>query len=203
MNDLYLIRSIFKDPQRHEAVVDCAGKHRITIVECDRMSLEEGQTLSEEQFEHLLRAETWLSCIQQALTHLDYGDLSKRRMIEKLRRKFDADIASEVADYLEEKGYINDFELAKRYAENYFLVRHYGPLRVKRELYQKGFSLSDIERVLELYADHDYSEVIWDLVLDHFPEANLKDPAVKRKISSWLFRLGYSWDDIGDVLNSF
>ena len=199
----YVVLSIRKDPDRHEAVVDCLGPHRITILECDRMDLQEGQTLTELQFDRLIHAEQWLACIQKALSHLDYGDFSKRRMIEKLRRSFSPEISTEVADYLELKGYINDFELAERYAENYYEVRGYGPLRLKKELYGKGFGTEVIVRVLEPYLQMDHSEKISGLLSKKYSEEELKDPAVLRKASAWLARCGYTWSDISNVLDSF
>ncbi len=199
----YLIESIDKNPDRHEAVVECLGAHTITILECDLLGLEEGMVLSEEQFDALIHAEQWLSCIQKALSYLDYGDCSKRRMVEKLRKTHELSICREVTDYLEEKGYINDLALAERYAENYYSVRGYGPMRIKQELYGKGFPKAVIEQVMDAYAGLDYSETVRELLLKKYGEEQLKDPAVRRKASAWMSRQGYSWSMISDVLQSF
>ena len=202
-DNVFLITSIVQNPDRHEAVVECAGRHTITILACERMHLEEGMSLSEEAFDALIHEEKWLSCIQKALTYLDYGDVSKKRMVEKLHKHFDRDICLEVTDYLEEKGYINDLALAERYAENYYLVRKYGPLRIKQELYGKGFPSEVINQVMESYQDIDYTECIWDLIESHYPNLNYKDPAAVRKVSSWLARLGYPWYMVSDVIQHF
>ena len=202
-SDIYLVSAISRDEERHEAVVECCGRHRITILECDRMDLQEGKVLSEDQFDRLIHAEQWLSCIQKALTHLDYGDLSRRRMIEKLRRVFPADLSTEVADYLVEKGYIDDLSLARRYAENYYEVRGYGPLKIKSELFGKGFDSQVIGKVITPYVRMDHSERITNLLLKKYDEENLKDPAVAKKASAWLSRYGYTWSDISQVLDAF
>lgn len=198
----YRILSVSKNPDRHEAVIECCGNHTITILECEKNGYEEGMVLSEEQYGNLLHAENWLSCIQKALSYLDYGDSSKRRMTEKLRKHFDIQICLEVVDYLEEKGYINDLALAERYAENYYSVRGYGPMRIKQELFGKGFSVPVIEEVMASYSALDYTETIRDLLLKKYGQDQLADAAVRRKASNWLARQGFTWSMVSEAFQS-
>lgn len=200
---MHTIEKILRDDDRHETLVFCEGhQYRITIVDCNRLSLEEGINLSDESLEELCKCEMRLACIQKAFTHLSYGDMSKKRLTEKLRRSFDKELSAEIADLLEERGYLDDFRLAQRYADSYYEIRSYGPMRIKQELYGKGFSADVIERVMEHYHGLDHREKIAELLHTKYTPECLDNPDVKRKAVAWLNRLGYSWSDVSDVLNS-
>lgn len=201
---MHIIEKLHRDDENHEVFVVCEGhKYRITTVDCGRLGLEEGVSLSDDAFEELSEAEARLACIQKAFVHLSYGDMSKKRLIEKLSRAFDKALCRETADLLEERGYLNDARLAERYAENYYEVRSYGPMRIKQELYAKGFSLDVIEQTLEPYRSMDHREKIAELLEQKFSRESLSDMAVKKKAVAWLNRCGYSWSDVSDVLNDY
>lgn len=204
---MYTVERLFRDEEKHEALVDCkpeqSGKperFRVTLVDCDLLGLEVGMTLSEEAYALLCDAQARLACVQKAFTFLSYGDLSRRRLIEKLRRTFPPELCEETAARLEERGYLNDLRLAERYAESYYEIRSYGPMRIRQELYGKGFSHEVIEQALEPYLALDHREKISELLKKKFPEGALSDPAVRRKASDWLCRTGYGWSEISDVL---
>lgn len=211
---MFVVERVFRDEERHEALVDCrpeegvasgAGKserHRITLVECDRLGLEPGVTLSEETYALLLAAKSRLACVQKAFTFLSYGDLSRKKLTEKLRRTFPPELCRETVDLLEERGYLNDLRLAERYAESYYEVRSYGPMRIRQELYGKGFSAEVIEQVLEPYQAMDHRETVAALLEKKYDRESLADPAVRRKAADWLRRNGYGWSEISNVFDS-
>lgn len=199
---MYVVEKLLRNEEQHEAFVYCAGQRfRITLVDCERLAIEEGATLTEEIYEQLVAAEARLACIQKAFSFLSYGDLSKKRLIEKLRRKFDKALCEQTADLLEERGYLNDLQLAKRYADNYYEIRSYGPMRIKQELYGKGFCADVIEQALEPYISDDHREKILELLEKKFSREALADTTVRRKASAWLNRNGYSWSEISDAMN--
>ena len=198
----YPVERVDRSEEKHEAIVICAGRHRITIHDCDKLGLKPGMTLDEDGFALLIEAEQRLACVQKALSLLEYGDLSKRRMIEKLRTRFPASLAVETADLLEERGYLDDLRLAKRYAENYDELRSYGPMRIKEELYRKGFSADVIEEALRPYRNAEHRDRIREMLLKKYSEEQLSDPAVRQKANAWLSRQGYTWSEISDVLQT-
>ena len=100
-------------------------------------------------------------------------------------------------------GYLDDFRLAQRYTESYYDIRSYGPLRIKQELYGKGFSLDVIEQVLEPFYSMDHREKIEDLLQTKFSKNDLSDISIKKKAVAWLNRSGYTWSDVSDVLNQY
>ena len=198
------IEKIVIDDNRHEAVIYCNGtSYRITEYDCNRLAITQGMELSEELLVEIQQSEARLSCIQKAFSHLSYGDQSKKRLYEKLRRAFSAELSAEVVDLMEERGYINDLRLAERYADNYYSIRSYGPLRIKQELREKGFAYNTIETVLEPYMALDHGEKIQELLARKFAHACANDYSVKRKAAAWLNRQGYSWSDMSETLNSY
>ncbi len=200
---MYVVEKVLRDEERHEAFVYCAGhRFRITLVDQASIGIEQGSDLSEEAYILLQQAEERLACIQKAFSFLSYGDLSKRRLTEKLRRSFPKELSEETADLMEERGYLNDVELAKRYAQSYYDLRSYGPMRIKQELYGKGFSAETIEQVLEAYLSLDHSEKIKELLEQKFPSADLTKTEIRRKASAWLNRYGYDWQSVSAVFDT-
>ena len=206
---MYTVVRLFRDEEKHEALVDCRAEEaeagrperfRVTLTDCDLLGLEAGVTLSEEAYGLLCEAQDRLACVQKAFVFLSYGDLSRKRLIEKLRRTFPPALCEQTADRLEERGYLNDLRLAERYAESYYEIRSYGPMRIRQELFGKGFSREVIEQVMEPYQEMDHREKIAELLEKKYPRDTLSDPAVRRKATDWLRRNGYGWSEISDVL---
>ena len=204
---MYTVVRLFRDEEKHEALVDCGceqgGKperFRVTLVDCDLLGLEVGVTFSEETYALLCDAQDRLACVQKAFVFLSYGDLSRRKLVEKLRRTFPPELCEQTADRLEKRGYLDDLRLAERYAESYYEIRSYGPMRIRQELYGKGFSREVIEQVIESYQGLDHREKIAELLEKKYSREELSDPAVRRKATDWLRRNGYGWTEISDVL---
>ena len=199
-----LIDKVTLDESRHEASIRCNGtSHRITAYDCNRLSLEDGLEVNEELLDEILQSETRLSCIQKAFSYLSYGDQSKKRLYEKLHRTFPSTLCAEVVALMEERGYIDDLRLAERYADNYYSIRSYGPLRIKQELRGKGFTYDTIETVLEPYETLDHSDKIQMLLSQKFLHVRADDYSARKKAVAWLNRQGYSWSDMSETLNSF
>lgn len=194
------VERVLRDEERHEAQVIAAGERfRITQYDCDLLALEEGMELTEELLAELQTAHARLACIQKAFSLLSYGDLSRKRLVEKLRRSFPRELSEETAALLEERGYLNDAVLAKRYAENYWDVRSYGPMRIRQELYGKGFTADDIDEAVLPYEQAPQGEKIRALLEKKFPDADLSDIAVRKKAADWLRRYGFSWQAVSEV----
>ena len=201
---MIIIEKVTLDENRHEALVRCNGaSYRITAYDYYRLSLEDGMEVNDELLDEILQSEARLSCIQKAFSYLSYGDQSKKRLYDKLHRTFQSTLCAEVVDLMEERGYIDDLRLAERYADNYYSIRSYGPLRIKQELRGKGFSYDTIETVIEPYETLDHSDKIQTLLSQKFSGVRADDYAARKRAVAWLNRQGYSWSDMSETLNSF
>jgi alanine racemase len=137
----YIIEKVLLDSEKHEANIVCSGNsYLITQTDFESLGLSEGETLDEERFEQLCEADNKLSCIKKAFTHLSYGDMSAKKLTDKLCAKFDKQIVSEIIELLKKHGYLNDTSLAGKYAKSFYEFKHWGPGRIKSDLYARGFS---------------------------------------------------------------
>lgn len=198
-----MIEKVLLDSDEHEASIVCSGSsYRITQADFEHLGFVEGETLDEERFARLCEADSKLSCIKKAFTYLSYGDLSARKLFDKLRAKFDKSIAGEVIELLKARGYLNDAVLAERYAKNFYELKNWGPNRIKSELYAKGFAKEDIDASCAFLEELDHREKMLALIHNKFGGGAETVGKQKQKVSAYLYRMGYSYSDITDVLNS-
>ena len=199
----YIIEKILLDTENHEASIVCSGnRYLITQVDFEDLGIDEGETLDEELFERLYEADNKLTCIKKAFTYLSYGDMSARKLSDKLRTKFDKHIVSVVIELLKSHGYIDDAALAERFAKSFYDFKHWGPGRIKSDLYARGFSKEDIDVSCAFLDELDHREQILELVYKKFGREADAINEQKQKVNAYLYRMGYSYSDISDVLNS-
>lgn len=199
----YIIEKILLDSEKHEANIVCSGSsYLITQADFESLGFEEGETLDEERFERLCEAERKLACIKKAFTHLSYGDMSAKKLADKLSAKFDKQIVGEVIELLKSHGYLNDAALAEKYARSFYDFKQWGPAKIKSDLYARGFSKEDIDASCAFLDELDHREKILDLIYAKFGRDADKINEQKQKVSAYLYRMGYSYSDITDVINS-
>ena len=129
----------------------------------------------------------------KALNLLSYRAHSRKELADKLRQKTSCHPAelSEVLDWLEEIGFLND----RAYAAS--VVRHaagkgYGSGRIMSELARRGISKELWDEALSEMPDTGDA-------LDKLVRTKLRDPEDReevRKVSAALVRRGYSWDEV-------
>jgi len=117
-------------------------------------------------------------------------------LTEKLLRKGeDEETAAFCADWLEERGFLDDEGYAAAVARHYS-SKGYGAGRVRAELSRRGVSRELWEDALEQMPDSRDK-------LDRLVAAKLKDPEDReqvRKLSASLARRGFSWEEIRAAL---
>ncbi len=201
---MHKIDSVRRNDDSNEAVVICDGEYfRITVHDLEIMEIEDGDLIDDEVFEHLGEASERLSCIKKAFDFLSYGDLSEKQLRDKLMRKFDKDLACDVAALFVERGYIDDLKLAERYAETFYEFKNMGLSRIRSELYRRGISRENIEIALEKYENEDQSERIEEFVRKKYDTSRLSDANYRRKVYSGAIRAGFASSDISDFLRNF
>ena len=147
---MYKINSIRRNDDSNEAVVICNDEYfRITVRDLENLELEEGMDIDDETYQLLNEGVERLSCIKKAFDFLSYGDLSEKQLRDKLMRKFNKELASDVAELFVERGYVNDLRLAERYVETFYVFKNMGFNRIRSELYKRGISKENIDLALE------------------------------------------------------
>ena len=133
----------------------------------------------------------------KALSLLSYRAHSRRELSDKLKRKLscsEQDLNA-VLDWLEEMGFLDD----RSYAAS--VVRHcaskgYGAGRISSELSRRGISRDLWDEALTEMPDT-------DAALDRLLRTKLRNPDDReevRRVSAFLARRGYSWDEIRRAL---
>ena len=126
-----------------------------------------------------------------AADYIAFRDRTAAELRRKLKEKeYTAEEIEEAMDFALDCGLVNDAEYSLRYAE-YSLAKGRGPLRIARDLSQKGVERSLIQATLEAQSDSETEyETAMKLAVKELPEeASEKDFArIARKLSSRGFR---------------
>ncbi|MDD4164041.1 MAG: RecX family transcriptional regulator [Eubacteriales bacterium] len=200
---MYIIERILIDENNHEASVTCTGESfLITLKDIEALNIAEGDDIDEDTYQHLCEAVSRLACIKKAFEYLSYSDMSAKKLSDKLRSRFDKEIIMDVTELLKERGYLNDVSLAERYARSFYEFKHWGPIRIKSDLYSRGFKQEDIAEACSFLDQTDHRENIRHLVEKKYGTDGERLGMQKQKICAYLYRMGYLYEDICDTVNS-
>ena len=163
------------------------------------MRLFSGKELDEEDIKEL-RSSSMLSMARdRCIEMLSRRRMSRKELIDKLLRKGESEETAEYcADWLEDKGFLDDESYAAAVARHYG-NKGYGAGRVRSELYRRGVEKDLWDEAVENMPASDDK-------LDKLINSKLKDPEDRdqvRKVSASLYRRGYSWDEIRSALRRY
>lgn len=135
----------------------------------------------------------------KAYTYLSYGDMSEKKMFEKLTRAgFDSDTATECVQALKTQGFLDNTRYALALARNMAENKLYGVRRIENELKTRGISAEDIEFAIgELQTDFDKN--IRTLLNGRF-KRDITDRKSAASVVRSLMRYGYDYENIKSAL---
>jgi regulatory protein len=176
------------------------GIHQDVMI---RHSVLKGAHLTVEMQEQILADDALARAKSTAMNYLGSKARSTHEVRQKLSQKgFGAETAERVVDRLEELGYLDDADYARRYAESRFAAKGYGPQRIRQELRRRGVSDQHTQAALEelletadpLEAAREQAEKRWQRL------ASETDPRKRRKkLGDFLVRRGFGFDVIRQV----
>ena len=185
---------------------------RVTESEVVSFALYTGMTVSDELYDRLTESARRSAVRTKALDYISARPLSRKELIDKLtaRRPRGKDgrerpplatpqEAGEVADWLEDLGYLNDAEYAKTVARHYS-AKGYGVHKLKDELFRRGVPRPYWEEALQ---EAQPPEKGVDAFLQKRFRGQVPDQKELKKASDALARRGYSWADIREGLNRY
>lgn len=193
-----------------EVTLECEFKEKYTITRADakRLGLYE---LSDEDFpidfpdDEMIRfLSQKLKAIKYATYLLQFSDKSEKVLKQKMREKeYSKEIIDEALLVLRDGGIISDGNLCLKKFISIANSKHYGPHRIKSELFSKGFSAEDIKSAEE-NAGIDFYELCTELCekLLSSGRINLSDKSERDKFKAKLSRYGYGFDQINHALQS-
>ena len=159
-----------------------------------------GKELDDEQLHELIVLSNERRAKEKALWLLTYRAHSKKELEDKLRRTCDADAADTAVTRMEELGLINDGAYAESCARRLLLDKKMTRRAALYELTRKGIDKETAEAVLE-EIDVDYRENIRSIIEKKYRD--IRDEKVRRRAVAALQRLGYGWEDIKAVLETY
>lgn len=148
-------------------------------------------------------SDDFLKCKDCAFYYINKRRHTKKELIDKLvRREYDIDVAKEVADYLEEAGYIDDSDYARRFISDAVKIKKHGMVRIKRDLSAKGVDRTVIDSVLG-NLELDTESVLADLLKSKACNMDLNDEKQLNRLYGFLLRRGFKFNEINSALAEY
>lgn len=183
-------------PGRLIVSFDNGEELRSTLGAVTELRLYSGRELNEADFESFRSLSARFLAREKALELISRRPMSRKELIDKLLSKGETEDAAEYcAGWLEENGFIDEERYADQIARHY-AAKGYGAGRVRAELSRRGLKR-------ELWDEAMAAMPAVDEKLDRFIASRLKNPEDRdeiRKVSSALYRRGYSWEEIRSAL---
>lgn len=156
-----------------------------------------GQEVDEDRLKELKSKSVLDKAYDRALNLISHRMRSEWELRDYLKRKdYDEGVRDVIIGRLQERGYINDAEFARRWVENRRLLKATSKRRLNQELKQKRITDDIIYGVLE--ADKtDEVEVLKELIERKRKQTKYKDDL---KLAQYLTRQGFSYSDIKQTL---
>ncbi len=171
----------------------------------NKYHLKKGDVLHQQDVENLLCREERKRVLDKAYEYLARRAHSQRELTVKLNRKgFEKSLIQQVIDELKAAGHLDDLEFARSFASNRLAAKSVGKRYLSRELVQRGVNKEMVDTVLDkIYSDVDETDLARKLACKRLPRYEHLEKVQKRKrLSDFLFRRGFDWETIKQVLES-
>jgi len=160
-----------------------------------------GSELDDDEYAELVDKCEYSRAKEKALFLLGIKDYSKKQLFDKLQKEVSAETSESVCERMEELGLINDENYARRLAHDLLYIKKLSERGALYKLMEKGISRDVCESVLDEF-EVDPTEQIVQLIEKKYKN-KLQDEKDRRRTVAALQRMGYSWSDIKDALESF
>ena len=148
------------------------------------------------------------NCKERAIYIITNYSKTEKQLIDKLKKggKYTEEVIDETIKFLKKYNYLNDEDYAKRYIEIH--KSHYSIKVLKQKLFQKGISKDIIDNALDNNEiEFDEEELIKRLLLkkcpDYYEREREMDIKERQKLLSYLYRKGFNYDKIADVMRYY
>lgn len=185
-----------EDPTKRDLYVDGAFYITLPLELVLGQDLYVGAPFGEQEIEALTLAAELIPAREKAYQYLGYGDLSRKRLYEKMTRfGIRPEVAEAACDSMEERGFIDDDRLARRLALRFAENKYWGPRRILPELLQRGIPMEQArEAVSEL--ELDFTDSVRHHLETKYRGYDLQDRKIRQKVVQGLLRLGFDYEDI-------
>ena len=192
-----------EDPAKRDLFVDGAFYITLPLELLMGQDLHIGDPFGEEEQEALLLALKLIPAMEKAYQYLGYGDLSYKRLYEKLVRfGIEEPVAEEACQRMVQKGFIDDEALAEKLARKFAEGKRWGPRRILPEIIQRGIP-SDLARAAVEGLDTDYAASVRYYLETKYRRSDLADRKERDRVFSGLVRLGFDYETVRYELSNW
>ena len=194
-----------KDKNRVSLYLDGQFAFGISIDVMMRFGLANGDALSSEDIEKILKSESVHAAKAKAMSLIAYRPRSVHEIRVKLREKnFSEDAVEKAVKDLVRVGLLNDRQFAGSFVRTRLVQKPCGPRLLKQQLSQKGIDEQIIDCVIhEEFAEINESEMVFKLAEKQKRKPGEDPRKAARRLSGFLLRRGFSWDAIKPVIDDY
>ena len=132
-------------------------------------------------------------CYYTAIKSIKKKSYSRKELFKKLKDEFEEYLVNEVLDNIEKLGYIDDKSFANSYINRQITTTNHGPIRIVRDLEDKGIDKKIIEEEMNAYTDDIEKEKIKKLVTKGINSNHTKgNNFILRKLKNDLVYQGFN-----------
>jgi regulatory protein len=177
------------------------GVHEDLVV---KHGLRTGRTLTPAEQQEIEHDDQYVRAKQRALDYLAHKPRTEAEVRRKLRRQDAPEpVIEDVVARLYELSYLDDEAYAEDYVRNRFASKKYGPVRIRRELVERGVDRHTAEAAVDdLFAEknlravaREHAEKRWGRLADEEPRRR------RQKLYRYLRRRGFPSDTITPLLD--
>jgi regulatory protein len=192
-----------KRPGRKNIYTDGKFLTGVSTETLTRLALRTGDAISPNQLNTLQTSEGLLKAKNAALRLLATRPRTEHEIRARLHRKNVPDIhIDQVTSELKAAGMLNDAEFARMYVRNALALKPSGIQRLRQKLRLLGVERETVEDALREYAQDvdlgaEAMKAARQYLQRHRSEQAAADPLrLKRKLTAFLARRGFAWDEI-------
>lgn len=190
-----------KDPAKRDLFVDGEFYMTFPLELLMAQDIHCGDPFGEEEQDALLLAVKLIPATEKAYQYLGYGDLSRKKLYEKLTRfGIEPQVAEATCDKMEQKGFINDETLAHKLAEKFANTKHWGPRRILPEIIQKGIDPALAKEAVDAL-ETDFSASARYHMETKYRRCDCSDRKERDRAFQGLLRLGFDFETAREALN--
>lgn len=153
-----------------------------------------GDPFGEEEQDALLLAVKLIPATEKAYQYLGYGDLSRKKLNEKLTRfGIEPQVAEATCSKMEQKGFIDDEALAYKLAKKYASAKRWGPRRILPEIIQRGISAELAREAVDRLETDFLASALFHLQ-SKYRGRDLADRKERDRVFQGLVRLGFDFE---------
>ena len=157
--------------------------------------------INEEELTELLDAVSFRRAYNKGLDFLSRRPYGTKELIKKLCEKgHEKDSAEKACERLTELGLLNDEEFARILANELLERKNYSIKRIRQELSFRGINREIVENTIEALDNDPQSRII--IIIKKKYMNKIGDEKGRKRTIDALMRLGYSYSDIKNALNT-